>query len=454
MRPPNFYIKFKTFILDIFNIHKEQEEVSDAIELIKKGVEFRGTNLWVLVIATYIASLGLNINSTAVIIGAMLISPLMGPIMGFGLGLGINDLELIKKSAKNFGIATLFSIITSSIYFLISPLSEAQSELLARTQPTIYDVLIAFFGGLAGIIASSSKLKGNVLPGVAIATALMPPLCTAGFGIAIGNTSYFFGAIFLFFINTVYISLATYIVVRILKFPKKVFIDETKEKKFGRYISIIILITLIPSIYMSYNIIKTSVFENNANSFINNELTFPDSEILNRKIKKDDQTKEIEVLLIGKTVPDELIATAKSKLPKYHLSGTELIVKQGLGQENINASTIKALVMQDLYKNTEETIQKQNLVIDSLHNKLLHYKELAELSSSLIPEFKALFPQIKKISISYPQRINVEDMHKDSIMMVYLESSRLLSTKDKKTIEEWMKARSQVQNVKLIIEKN
>ena len=163
------------FFVRNFDVRQDKEDELDTIESIKKGVEFKGTNLWVLIFATFVASLGLNTNSTAVIIGAMLISPLMGPIMGFGLGLGISDFELIKRSFRNFATATIFSVITSTLYFLISPISEAQSELLARTQPTVYDVLIAFFGGLAGIVASSTKSKGNVIPGVAIATALMPP---------------------------------------------------------------------------------------------------------------------------------------------------------------------------------------------------------------------------------------------------------------------------------------
>ena len=178
------------FFVRNFDIRQEKEDDRETIESIKRGVEFKGTNLWVLIFATFIASLGLNMNSTAVIIGAMLISPLMGPIMGFGLGLGTFDFELIKRAFRNFATATVFGIITSTIYFLLTPIDEAQSELLARTQPTVYDVLIAFFGGLAGIVASSTKSKGNVIPGVAIATALMPPLCTAGFGLSSCNLYY------------------------------------------------------------------------------------------------------------------------------------------------------------------------------------------------------------------------------------------------------------------------
>lgn len=217
--------------LDRFSLHHEKEAYSKVIETIEQGVVFKGTNLWVLIFAIFIASLGLNVNSTAVIIGAMLVSPLMGPIMGMGLAMGINDLALLKKSANNFAFAVSISLITSTFYFYISPLNEAHSEILARTSPTIYDVLIAFFGGLAGILATSSKLKGNVIPGVAIATALMPPLCTAGYGLASGNLSFFSGALYLFFINTVFIALSTFLTVRFLKFPNKEFINETTKKR-------------------------------------------------------------------------------------------------------------------------------------------------------------------------------------------------------------------------------
>ena len=175
-----------------FNLLSDKEDERQVVEHVSAGVEFRGTNLWILMCAIMIASLGLNVNSTAVIIGAMLISPLMGPIIGMGLSVGIGDFDLLKRALKNYGVATLISVVTATVYFLISPLSEARSELLARTSPSLYDVLIAFFGGAAGVLALTTKSKGQVIPGVAIATALMPPLCTAGYGLATAQWSYFF----------------------------------------------------------------------------------------------------------------------------------------------------------------------------------------------------------------------------------------------------------------------
>jgi uncharacterized hydrophobic protein (TIGR00271 family) len=227
------FMSLFSFFKEIFDLQEGKEEEYNTIETIKKGIEFKGTNLWVLIFAIFIASIGLNVNSTAVIIGAMLISPLMGPIMGLGLGLGIYDFELIKKSLKNLTIAVVISLTTSSLYFLLTPLREAQSEILARTYPTIWDVFIAFLGGLAGIIAITRKDKGNAIPGVAIATALMPPLCTAGYGIASGNFLFFLGAFYLFFINSVFISLSTFLIVRFLKFPQINFVDLKLEKKLN-----------------------------------------------------------------------------------------------------------------------------------------------------------------------------------------------------------------------------
>ena len=217
------------------------------MDSIRKGVEFKGANLWILIFAIFMASLGLNVNSTAVIIGAMLISPLMGPIMGVGLSVGLNDFELMKRSLKSFLITTAFSVTTATIFFsFLPPIAGSQSELLARTSPTIYDVFIALFGGLAGVVALSTKEKGNVIPGVAIATALMPPLCTAGYGLASGNLIYFLGAFYLYFINSVFISLATFLGVRVMHFQRKEFVDKTREKTVRKYIVLIVVTYHVP----------------------------------------------------------------------------------------------------------------------------------------------------------------------------------------------------------------
>ena len=231
--------EIREYLANLFDFRSDKEDDFNTLEMVRADVDFRGTKLWVLICAIFVASLGLNTNSTAVIIGAMLISPLMGPIIGFGTALGIYDFELLKRSLRNLGLTTLFSVLTATIYFILTPITDSGSELLGRTQPNIYDVLIAFFGGAAGMIAASTKSKGQVLPGVAIATALMPPLCTAGYGIATWQWHFFFGAFYLFLINSVFIALATYLMVRLLRFPKKVFLDKERGRKVHR-----ILITI------------------------------------------------------------------------------------------------------------------------------------------------------------------------------------------------------------------
>ena len=285
-----------------FVVKQFMENEDEIVLQIKQGVTFTGPNLWVLVFAIFIASLGLNVNSTAVIIGAMLISPLMGPIIGMGLAVGINDLELLKRAARNFGVATVISVITATFYFLITPLGEAQSELLARTSPTIYDVLIATFGGAAGILAICTKGKGNVLPGVAIATALMPPLCTAGYGLATGNILFFLGAFYLFFTNTVFISLATYVGVRLMNFRKKEFLSPTAEKKARHIITALVIITILPAAAMTYNIVRKSIQQNNISTFIHKELQQNGTQIISSALDTDKKT--LNIIAVGKEITD------------------------------------------------------------------------------------------------------------------------------------------------------
>ena len=249
-------LSFFKLLKKYFNINADKEDELTTIENVESAISFHGAQLWILIFAIFIASLGLNVNSTAVIIGAMLISPLMGPIIGIGLAVGIYDIGLLKRSAINYLIATVISVLTATIYFLITPLNEAQSELLARTSPSLYDVLIALLGGAAGFIALATKGKGNVIPGVAIATALMPPLCTAGYGIAVGNLSYFFGAFYLFFINTIFICLATFVGTRMMKFRQTTIIDAEKIVKVKRFILAVVVLTMLPAAYMTMLIIK------------------------------------------------------------------------------------------------------------------------------------------------------------------------------------------------------
>ena len=301
-----------------FNTLPDKENEKDTIQQISNSVAFHGANLWVLIFAILIASLGLNVNSTAVIIGAMLISPLMGPIIGMGLAVGITDLELLKRSARHYLVATVISVITAMLYFIITPLTEAQSELLARTSPTLYDVLIALAGGAAGILALSTKGKGNVLPGVAIATALMPPLCTAGYGLAVGNLSFFFGAFYLYFINTVFIALTTFLGVRMLRFKRKAAIDEARLAVVNRYIIGAVVLTMLPATYMTVNIVRESVKENAILRFVKNEFEAKGAQIISHKV--DDENNSLNIITVGKRLTDSDIELAQKAMDTYQLA--------------------------------------------------------------------------------------------------------------------------------------
>ena len=322
-----------TLIRSYFNILPDKEEEEATLQYIASGVVFKGANLWVLIFAIFIASLGLNVNSTAVIIGAMLISPLMGPIIGMGLGIGINDLGLLKTALKNYLVATGISVLTATLYFLITPLDEAQSELLARTSPTLYDVLIALCGGLAGIVAIATKGKGNVIPGVAIATALMPPLCTAGYGLAMGNLYYFFGAFYLFFINTVFICLATYIGVRMMKFQKKQFVDRQRFDKVRKYIVAVVVATMLPATFMTVGIIRRSIFNTNVNRFLKTEMTFAGTQMISHDV--DEEKKVVNVAVVGKEVTAQQIAFVEDRMGNYGLQDYKLKLIQGTQSDSV-----------------------------------------------------------------------------------------------------------------------
>lgn len=441
----------RQFLHEYFDLGKDKDNEAVTVESIRNGVEFKGTNLWILIFAIFIASLGLNVNSTAVIIGAMLISPLMGPIMGVGLAIGQNDFELLKRSLKSYLIATVFSVITATLYFSLTPLDEVQSELLARTSPTIYDVFIALVGGLAGIVALATKEKGNVIPGVAIATALMPPLCTAGFGLATGNLLYFLGAFYLYFINSVFISLATYIGVRVMHFQRKQFVDKAREKLVRRYIIWITVGTMCPAVYLTYNIVRETFYQTSASHFIAEELQFPDSQILSREISYD--KREIKVVLIGKEVSKEQIAAAQHRLPDYNLAKTNLVVFQGMGDGNaVDISNIKSMVMEDFYRNSEKRLKEQEAAIDTLHKQLADFSGSDWLGKQLGQEIKVLFPEIKTLSVSKSLRLSVDSSRVDTLTYAIIDCQRVPDQKSKEKIVKWLKAKTGDTHLKLIVE--
>lgn len=423
-------------ILNNFKLTDKQEDHDVVAENIRDSVSFKGTNLWILIFAIFIASLGLNINSTAVVIGAMLVSPLMGPIIGLGFGMAVNDLSLLKKSISSWLFAAGIGLTTSYIYFLLSPINIAHSEILARTSPTIYDVLIAVFGGFAGILAVSSKLKGNVIPGVAIATALMPPLCTAGYGLATLQFNFFFGALYLFLINTVFIALTTLVSTRFLKFPFKKLPQKKDEIKTRRIVWGISIITLLPSIYFGYDMVQQNKFEQNVRLFLENEAVFPNDYLLNKKI--DAKNKNITLTYGGEIIEEKEISNLKSKLPKYDLGNTTLKIQQGFSylnnKENDDQTNTLTLALSD----KEIKIKQLQTKVDSLRSQ-------KQLSKQVFIELKTQYPEIK--SFIFQEAVNQTDSTQQKIWIAIIHSGNELNIKEKTKIEDYLKVRINIENL-------
>lgn len=434
-----------------FDLRSDLEKEQEIIEEITRGVSFRGANLWILIVAIFIASLGLNVNSTAVIIGAMLISPLMGPIIGMGLAVGVYDLELLKRALKNFSVATLISVLTAMLYFLISPLEEAQSELLARTTPTIYDVLIAFFGGAAGIIALSTRGRGgNVIPGVAIATALMPPLCTAGYGLATGQPSFFFGAFYLFFINTVFISLSTFIGVRLMGFRHHESLSPERARRAWRILTVIVVATILPALLMTINIIRTSIFENNLRHFIANELAQTGTQILSSGT--DAATKELRIVAVGRTITDVQQRAASAHMAQYGLGGYQLSVIQGGASDSLLA--LSNQMAQRVY--SQETDKQKFLELSSdnatLTQRLATYTHCEEVAEAIRPELAVLFPAVRALSLSRSvevQRDTTATSHFVTAVFT-VDKGAAWSASDARRFEAWLKTRLSGDSVVLL----
>ncbi|WP_081966645.1 DUF389 domain-containing protein [Porphyromonas crevioricanis] len=440
--------ELKERFLHIINLKEGREDDQWIIENIKADVDFRGSKLWILVCAIFIASLGLNVNSTAVIIGAMLISPLMGPIIGFGLGLGISDFALIKRSLRNLALTTVFSILTATIYFLISPLNQAQSELLARIQPSIYDVLIAFVGGAAGMIAGSNKSKGNVIPGVAIATALMPPLCTAGYGLATWQMQFFFGAFYLYIINSVFIAAATFLFARLLHLPRKVFVDKEKERKVRRLVTVFAVGTILPSIYLSYGMIRESYMEDAAIRFVKEQFNDPQTQVIGSQLHKEEKGRHrLEVILFGASLSDVEIEDLSAKMPNYGLNDVSLIVKQGFEQE-ADMKELREVLLRDMYDNSERIITRQRLQIDSLTAVLSSYSKYAQIERQVSKEASQLFPSVNS-TLLVPSAAYISGQ--DSTLTVIVEAGNKLSEKDCQKLESWLHTRTDAKKLRMVV---
>lgn len=427
-------------IVNKFLLGEEKESAQEVIARITKDAVFEGTNLWILVFAIFIASLGLNVNSTAVIIGAMLISPLMGPIMGIGLGAAVNDLALLKLAAKNFSFAVVVGLATSLVYFAITPLNDAYSELLARTTPTIYDVLIAIFGGLAGILATSSKQKGNVIPGVAIATALMPPLCTAGYGLATLNFKFFFGAFYLFSINTVFISLATYFTSRLLRFPEKHLKDAKADAHAHRIIAFITILTIIPSIYFGYVMVQQNKFARIAGRYVEAHANVAGNYLLDKKI--DAHTKSITLVYGGEDLSREQIDRFREELGVYGLSGAKLTIKQGISLLSDRKESDRLFQLTKTLEERDQTIRSLKAAIDSVTTQ-------QDLARQIFNELKIQYPSI--LSASITPSVEYSDSTSDAVMLVCVKTRGTIGERERKKMSDWLKVRLDTPDLRVML---
>jgi len=429
-------------------------DIDATINSIVKGVEFKGANVWILFFAILIASVGLNVNSTAVIIGAMLISPLMGPINGVGLSVGINDSALLKHSLKNLIVMVLISLTASTAYFFISPLNDAQSELLARTSPTIYDVFIAVFGGFAGIVASSRKEgKITIISGVAIATALMPPLCTAGFGLATGQFSFFLGAFYLFFINSFFIALATFIMVRYMQFPMKQYLEASRQKMVKRSITAFSIIVIVPSVFVAWNMITETRFSSKAIHYVQDiqkEAIFDEIEIINVQRNYSRKEKKIALSLVGKTLEQNQIDHLQKKLYDYGLADTKLSIKQTSGTLDVN---MQASVLNKLLDRKDEQLQSKEETIMELNNELKKIKIPDIDNLQIAREIAAAYPNVKRFSVS-KQAVYTDVLTGtlDTVPTLLIEWKNPNDTINDNKLIEWLKVRLSMETLKVIDE--
>lgn len=444
--------EWKNSLAQYFDLTDYLIPQNDAETAIREGVSFRGTNILVLIVAIFIASLGLNTNSTAVIIGAMLISPLMGPIIGIGLAVGVHDFDLMKRSFRNLLMATIFSVATSCIYFLISPVNEGHSELLARTSPTIYDVFIGFFGGAAGILAIGSRAKGNVIPGVAIATALMPPLCTVGYGLATFQMNYFFGALYLFFINSVFIACATTVGVKLMNYKIKDFSNPQRAKRVRNIVYTIALLTMIPACYLTYRMYQQSTFMANCDKFVEQQFNFEGTQVLHSNASISGHNKTLTVSLVGKIIPqDSLVLALTDRLPDYHLGGTRLRIIQGDSPESgFDATQATSTMFRDMYQVTQNTINSQREMIDSLRALNAVTAGNDTIAAKISPEIKILFPEVSDIAITRAIVSNIETHSLDTLNVALVNYNKSMTDTQLKKFKEYLVARLDKKEITIV----
>ena len=427
--------KITTLVRETLNLNGHIDTDS-AEHAIRSNIEFKGPNAWILAVAVIIASVGLNVNSIPVVIGAMLISPLMGPIFGLGLGLGVSDIQLMKSSGKNLLVMVCISLVVAFLYFIITPLSLSNpTELLARTSPTFYDVLIALFGGFAGILEQCRKDKGTVFSGVAIATALMPPLCTAGYGLACGEFSYFLGALYLFVINCTFIMLATYAGVKYFRFRPTEFQDETIGKRTKRLTSALIIIFIIPSIWSAVLLIQQNNFEVNATAFAEHRSTYGKSILYDYKIGHSDNTS-VTLFFTGEALSERDKDELYSVAAEYDIKKEQIQIRDYALEDKSDMNAFK-----DIYEKKESIISAKEQEIALLKNELDKIKSNELEYDKISKEIFSIKSSVSDVSISKGHVYNRDSTTRRDVISVIVSSRDSIGTGELEELREWLKVR-------------
>ena len=450
----NTWQSIKKFLVELFDIQSDSDRDA-TIEAEKKDISFKGHTAWILIFSIFVASIGLNVSSTAVVIGAMLISPLMGPIVGIGLSVAINDVETLRRSFINLGVMVFLSVLTAFLYFKVSPLTEETPELIARTYPTILDVLIAIFGGLGLIVAKTkSGTIASVIFGVAIATALMPPLCTVGYGLAIGSGAYALGALYLFSINAVFIALSTFIVSKILRFPLVRYANSKRRRRTAQIASVIAIAVMVPSVWLFIKLLDQQVFENKTKEFVKNIIKYEGAEVV--KFTQDYKSKNIDVYLIGQPVPQGKINEWFSQLEKTEkLENAQLRIYQGADQSGEMAARlsgeIKAGILEDLYVKNEQLIQDKDDQIRFLEDQIALLKIQNVPFKSLSEELKINYEGVE--TFSYSNKITTNFQKTDTLPVVNIRWKKNVAAAERKAdlkkIEAWLKFKLKLDTIEV-----
>ena len=424
-------------------------DIPAASENIRKNIPFRGPNVYILFSAVIIASVGLNVNSIPVIIGAMLISPLMGPIIGLGLGLGTNDRELVLFSIKNLLVMVGISLLAATMYFMLTPLEiDNPTELLARTRPTIYDVFIALFGGLAGVLETARKEKGTVISGVAIATALMPPLCTVGYGIANLSWQYTVGALFLFSINCIFIAMAAYLMAKFLKFPVKT-VEQHRTRYFILSYALVILLAAT-SIFTGYHVIRENDFTKLANRFVKKNQNIGKTYIYDSQVNIDTKPYMLELRLAGETLNEDTKEMLLRDAENYGIMRSQIVIHEDatVQVDRFNETEI----VKNLMATNASNVQVRDDSIKVLNAQIAHYKQQELPAKQLAEELQVQLPSITRLTLAKGTALEQNMVMSEEQVVVVAHCIEMPSEEEKARVYEWLKIRLQIQDLEIIFD--